>query len=286
MKNTGKPYELLTQQVFARLLAQPEGVCANVERDVALVGKGTTHKVDVTFEFIVGPIKYRTIVQCKDWASAVKQEQVFAFQSVLSDIPGQPRGIIVSRSGFQEGARTFARLHGIELYELREPRDEDWEGLYRTVNIKLMVQSPRFEVRYVLDEEWIRQEGIRLGLSSGTSVSINPSVAALVTDSGEKCDLRHVLRPHIPPQLGESAYVHHRFEERTFLESPQSPIPRLLVSGVDATITLHIDERDIQLNLDHLVAYCFRDVLGGTIRFLGSDGGPAGGDVSPSGRRC
>lgn len=274
MKNTGKPYEALTQRVFERLLAQAGNICANVERDVVLAGKGTSHQIDVTFQFVVGPVRYRTIVQCKDWASAVKQEQVLAFREVLDDIPGQPRGIIVSRSGFQQGARKFAQHHGIELYELREPRDEDWSGLFRTINIKLMVQSPRFEVRYILDEDWIRQEGIRLDLTPGTNVSVDPSSAMMVRDSGGSCDLRQVLAQYIPTQFDESARVQHRFQERIFLESAQCPIPRLLVTGVDATITLHLDEREIQASIDHLVAYCFRDVLGGTLQFLGHDGGP------------
>src|SRR4051812_12729057 len=103
-KNTGKAYEELTQQVFDRLLAQSK-ICTQVQRDVKVQGKSTTHQIDVLFDFRAGPSVYRTIVQCKDWSSAVKQEQVLAFHSVLNDIPGQPRGVIVSRAGFQEGAR-------------------------------------------------------------------------------------------------------------------------------------------------------------------------------------
>ena len=129
MKNTGKPYEQLTEQVFTRLLAHGGHVCANVRRDIILQGKSTKHQIDVYFDFMAGPALYQTLVQCKDWGAPVKQEQVLAFHDVLNDIPGQPRGIMVARSGFQEGAHNVARHHGIELYELREPRDEDWTGL-------------------------------------------------------------------------------------------------------------------------------------------------------------
>ena len=74
MKNTGKAYEELTEQVFRRLLATHGGLVANVQRDVEIQGRSTTHQIDVTFEFVAGPVSYRTIVQCKDWGSPVKQD--------------------------------------------------------------------------------------------------------------------------------------------------------------------------------------------------------------------
>lgn len=159
-KNTGTSYEVLTQEVFTRLHAQ-QGLVTNVERNVSLDGKapGTRHQIDVTFTFEAGGVSYRTIVQCKDWGAPVKQEQVFAFKQVLEEIPGQPRGIIVARSGFQDGAKKFAAHHGILLYELREPKDEDWKGLIRTVITKLRIREPHFEdVHLVPDEAAIRAE--------------------------------------------------------------------------------------------------------------------------------
>jgi hypothetical protein len=54
----------------------------------------------------------------KNWESKVSQEHVGAFQAVLHDIPGQPRGVMVSKSGFQEGAASLAKAAGILLYQL------------------------------------------------------------------------------------------------------------------------------------------------------------------------
>lgn len=134
-KNTGKEYETLPQRVFTRILAQ-ERVCSDIERDVVVQGRATQHQLDVTFTFSIGTVRYRTIIQCKDWKSPVKQEQVLAFRTVLDDIPGQPRGVMVSRAGFQKGARNAAAHHGIQLYELRAPRDEDWDGLIKRIEIQ------------------------------------------------------------------------------------------------------------------------------------------------------
>jgi hypothetical protein len=54
-------------------------------------------------------------VQAKDWKTAVKKSDVAEFWAILNDLPGQPRGIMIARSGFQKGAVTFAKAHGIAL---------------------------------------------------------------------------------------------------------------------------------------------------------------------------
>ncbi len=275
MKNTGKPYEALTEQVFTRLLAQ-SNVCAKIQRDVVLEGRSTKHQLDVTFEFSAGLTTYRTIVQCKDWATAVKQEQVLAFHSVLTDIPGQPRGIVVSRSGFQEGARRVAEHHGIKLYELREPRDEDWDGLIRAIVINMNLRAPDFDnVRLVLDEVAIRQEMATHGLSAlNVAFSGHPSQTPVVFESGERCDLNRILNKLVPRDGPGPFQVRHNFTERVFAEVPGSPIPRLALQAIDATIHITEEHQEIRVSLDHLIAYCFRDVLDGSVQFLGADGGP------------
>jgi hypothetical protein len=276
VKNTGKPYEALTEVVFTRLLAQ-DNVCAKVERDVVLEGRATKHQVDVTFEFVAGPVNYRTIIQCKDWGSAVKQEQVLAFHSVLADIPGQPRGIMVSRSGFQEGARRVADHNGIKLYELREPRDEDWEGLIRTFVIKMHLRAPRFEdVRLVFDEEAIRNE-VKARSLPGINVTFSgpPDLTPVVFEAtGERCDLNRILNKLVPKTGTDPVQVRHQFSEKVVTEVPGSPIPRLPLKGIEATIHVSEHEDEMRVNIDHLIAYCFKDVIAGEVRFLAADGGP------------
>ena len=273
MKNTGIAYEVLTQEVFSRLHAQ-EGLCANVERNVFLIGKsGARHQVDVTFTFEAAGVSYRTIVQCKDWGSPVKQGQVLEFRQVLDEIPGQPRGIIVSRSGFQDGARTVAGHHGIKLYELREPRDEDWDGLIRYVAIKMHLRAPHFDgVRLVLDEAAIKEAAAALGLPGlEVNFSGHPEDAPVVFESGETCDLNDVLNRRVPKDVS-SVQIRHEFTEKVFVEVPGSPVLRLRVRALEATIQVTELQQEMRVSVDHLIAYSFRDVLGGELRFLDKDG--------------
>ncbi len=277
MTNTGKLYEALAEQVFSRLLAQ-SNLCKKVERDVVLAGKSTSHQIDVAFEFEVGGMTYRTIVQCKDWSTPVKQEQVLTFHDVLCDIPGQPRGVMVARSGFQEGARKVAAHHGIKLYELREPKDEDWDGLIRTVVTTINVRALRFDdVRFILDEVAVKVQLAARGLHSmELNFNGHPSETPVTYASGKRCDLDRILNERVPPSGLGPFPVRHDFAEPVFVHVPGSPIQPLPLAALEATIRVLEERRELRVDLDHFVAYSFRDVLTGDIRFLRSDGQPMG----------
>ncbi|MGO9289594.1 MAG: restriction endonuclease [Polyangia bacterium] len=275
MTNTGKPYEALTEQVFLRLLAQ-QRLCANVRRNVRMQGKsGVTHQIDVCFDFVAGATTFLAIVQCKDWAFAVKQEQVFAFLSVLEDVPGQPRGIMVARSGFQEGAREFAQTHGIQLYELRDPKDEDWDGLFRTIEIHLTFVMPRYDdVMLFPDIEWLRQECDRLQLPKGqVKVTIDPDhMSFFYESSGLPCDLRRLLSSHAPSGLHDWTPIAFDLSDPLVADLPNGPPPRVRIKSISAKTRMTQHQRTISIKCDHLVAYCFRDVLKGTVQFLDAEG--------------
>jgi len=117
---TGKPYESLTQIVFQAIHAQKEFPNLEIERNVTLQGKTARHQIDVYWKFEFSGVPHETIVQTKDWNKPVEQVHLLAFKAILDDLPGQPRGIFVTRSGYQQGAKEFALKHGIILYELRE----------------------------------------------------------------------------------------------------------------------------------------------------------------------
>src|SRR5438034_898170 len=118
-QNDGTSLERLTREIFQEIVNQDEVKNIAVKRDVRLKGITTSHQVDVYWEFELGSVRYKTVVEVKDRKSVVSQGHVIKFKGVLDDLPGQPRGVIVSASGFQRGAREFATANGILLYELR-----------------------------------------------------------------------------------------------------------------------------------------------------------------------
>src|SRR6516164_9670637 len=100
---SGKWYEVLVQAIFAALLNQNEVHSIEVQHNVSLKGKATTHQIDVYWEFEKGGVTYRTVVQAKDWATPVMQGELLKFKAVLDDLPQQRRGDFVTRTGYQDG---------------------------------------------------------------------------------------------------------------------------------------------------------------------------------------
>jgi hypothetical protein len=109
--NTGKPYEYLTQVIFQWIVNQSEVPNIVVQQDVKLVGKArNSHQIDVYWRFALDRLEYETIVETKDWKDPVDQGERLRFKSVLEDLPGQPKGIFVSRG------RVSARGERIRAY--------------------------------------------------------------------------------------------------------------------------------------------------------------------------
>jgi hypothetical protein len=118
--NTGLPYEALTQAIFQTIHKQEAVQNIRVEHNVTLQGKLTTHQIDVYWKFAAGGVTYETIVQAKDWNKPASKGELLHFKAVLDDLPGQPRGIFVTRKGYQRVAKEVAKANGIVLFELDE----------------------------------------------------------------------------------------------------------------------------------------------------------------------
>jgi len=121
---------------------------------------------------------------------------VNTLNGVLMDLPGH-RGAIVARTGFQSGALELASKYGIVLYELREPRESDWQGYMTGANLTLQLFSPVVRsLQFVWDNDWNANEAQRLGyqgqkiniaLDGSSSLenedgSLNKTISRLVND--------------------------------------------------------------------------------------------------------
>lgn len=134
-KNTGKPYEALVENVIASLIRLEGQGFKNikVERDIDLDsitkdsdGKPIPRQIDVYWEFEFGGLKYKTVIQAKDHAQKINMGMIDTFRSVLLDLPGQPRGIMITTNGLQSGALKLANAYGIGIYELRSASSSDF----------------------------------------------------------------------------------------------------------------------------------------------------------------
>lgn len=115
----GRSLESYVQFVYQKLLEfMEEGTL--VSTNVSIVGKtGARHEFDVYYEFIHLNLKHAVAIECKDWLTPVTVGEVRDFCGKLEDL-NRVSGMMVSRSGYQAGARQYARGKGIELLEEKD----------------------------------------------------------------------------------------------------------------------------------------------------------------------
>jgi hypothetical protein len=115
----GRSLESYVQFVYQKLLEfMEEGTL--VSTNVSIVGKtGARHEFDVYYEFTHLNLKHAVAIECKDWRTPVTVGEVRDFCGKLEDL-NRVSGMMVSRSGYQAGARQYARGKGIELLEEKD----------------------------------------------------------------------------------------------------------------------------------------------------------------------
>ena len=103
---------------------------------------GSFHQIDVLTRHSVGLRQYRTAISCKNWNKKVGIPIVREFVSIVQDA-GLNKGVIVSKMGFTNPAKTYAKSKNIGLVELRKPVDKDWDGYIREIHITIMADPPQ-----------------------------------------------------------------------------------------------------------------------------------------------
>jgi hypothetical protein len=278
--SSGKGYEKLTQRVFEALHAQQNVRNIRVEHDITLHGIVSAHQVDVYWEFESGGITYRTVVECKDWKQPVDQGTLFTLHTVLTDIQGQPRGVVVARNGFQEGARHFAEAHGIVLYELRAPKDEDWDGFITGVNITGQLLAPKLhEVQFPADQEWLAKEWERLGIPANETITLSGVAGEIQIEREDGSTLTtvgDVIEDHLlPTEIGPPEWREYVFLEPAYVVTNRSDLPRIRLRAARVRIELAMAlKQEFQVRLDAFVALILKEVTKGTWTPLDAEGRP------------
>ena len=133
--NPNIEYELFTQEVYLQLLNYHHVCIKNVQHNIKLTGhSGCEHQIDVYWEYEKNGVNHHVAIECKNYNKRVEKEKVCAFQGVLADMENV-EGIMVTKKGFQKGAKTYAKQYGISLKELREPNNG--ETIMKNLKIKM-----------------------------------------------------------------------------------------------------------------------------------------------------
>lgn len=267
MANSGIGYEAIVQSIFDAVINQDRVETIEVEHDVDLRGKDTVHHIDLLWRFLVGGIEYTTIVQAKDWDQPLSQGQVLLFKSVLNDLPHQPRGIMVTKTGYQSGAAEVAKSNGILLYrldrEVREPIQlpagsvstlqmvPAEEKPVAVIGIDLLL-TPRVaqwsEVKFQADRQWVQEELVARGESSLPVLDLPKlplgdirlySKPGAFRETLQKEKLAEVFKVALDENVEEKA-VSIDFAEPTFIETGSPIIPMVKVRSMTAKVKVQV----------------------------------------------
>ena len=250
-KNTGSALESRLQEMYTKILAFEGDSFQNVRVDrrariasksIVKKGKPLLHEIDLYWEFRSSGILHKVCVQAKD--DEVSLGMVHTFKSVLDDIAGQPRGMMVTTKHFHSGAFATAQHHGIELYALRPPDAAD--GMTK---ICISLRPSVVETRSVSMEydELPRKD-----------MTVQVSVAQFFDAEGKPYMTVPEVQQLCMPPKGEVWEGLKRgectFDKPTYIHTGDERIERVQVKKVQFEFELvKLPERDIVLSVDEML---------------------------------
>lgn len=95
----------------------------NAQTNINVQGVRTSHDVDVLVKSRHVGFEVTWIVECKCWQTPVNKLHVLALRQIVTET-GADRGILLSESGFQVGAKEAASLTNVHLRSLAESQAE------------------------------------------------------------------------------------------------------------------------------------------------------------------
>lgn len=119
--NPNIEYEKFTQEIYQELVNADVLKTTNVQHNIKLKGRsGQEHQIDVYWEYEIAGSKHKVAIECKNYNKTVAIGRVRDFYGVLCDL-NNVAGIMVTKVGYQKGAKEYALEYGISLKELRVP---------------------------------------------------------------------------------------------------------------------------------------------------------------------
>ena len=167
-------YEELTKSLVDLVSDRSPVHTTSLERNVVLQGKATTNQIDVVWEFEAGDRVHRILLECRNYKRKLTQGAVHAFRSVVDDLNDEQVpciGVMVTRTGYQPGAKAVAETYGVIILELRHPDDADLRNRVTTVQITMVPRIPVFDqVHIQVEDDYEGEQGPFNVLNADTQI--------------------------------------------------------------------------------------------------------------------
>lgn len=187
-KNTGKEYEEFVGTIQQSLI-NAENLTPikniSVELNKKIIDRNEiARQFDVYWEFSIGGVIYKSVIECKDYASPVTIDKIDALLGKTADIPGL-RLIYATKTGYQSGAKTKAEKHQIDLLIVRETNESDWVAedgtpYIQKLTLKIVaITQPRITMfTPFIDKSWLdlQEDGLIDKIREGLSTFVNNTI--------------------------------------------------------------------------------------------------------------
>lgn len=198
-------------------------------------------------------------------------------KAILEDLPGQPRGIFVTKTGYQSGAMDVAKANGIITYELREPTDADWKGRIKTIILNFKAYMPDTRVKVISDDVWIQAELKRLDLREinltiagmedeifikNEDGSVWKSINDIKTEEQEKVGMTEVYNKEVTIPMDCDRYI----------DTGNSQFPRVKIKKIQALVTNGLYEHTTEIDATKMVGYILKNLIDNSEIVLDKDG--------------
>ncbi len=165
MKNNGKNYEEFVQKLQQAIIDSEEYLKQKnikIEKNKKLQdNRGRDREFDLYWEYELAEVKYKTVIECKDYNSKISIEKIDALVGKIQDFPDL-KPIFATKVGYQKGAEEKAKDYKIELLIVREQNDNDWEDKDGTpliksilINTHILHSTKIIEFKPMFDKNWI-----------------------------------------------------------------------------------------------------------------------------------
>ena len=167
MAKPGRAYEDFVAGLHRALLEAErilDGRNIEVELNKIIIDNdGLKREFDIYWEYEITAIKYRTVIECKDYNSSVSVADIDALLGKTQSIPGL-RLVFATKKGYQSGAKTKAFRNNVDLLIVREQNESDWYApdgtpLLKRIHVDIMYEMPAIIHSFLpaLDVDWLEK---------------------------------------------------------------------------------------------------------------------------------
>jgi hypothetical protein len=183
----------------------------------------------------------------------VEQGELMKLHTIITDVPGQPRGIFVSQVGYQSGAKEFALAKGIDTFIIREVKRGEQPIQLGTLSIASISLSPNMtameltiltpavsDPRMTIDRAWAAEHPDMQMVNVAGGVG----TAQFVDAAGEvRTTMQRLIQARVK-LLGQAGRIQldEKFPDPTFITGSEltdadgKPVTNVKVEGITATL--------------------------------------------------